>query len=84
MTEENQTIPPEIASLSFEQALEELDAAVRKMDSQAMPLEELIAVFERGSKLSAHCREKLSGYEKRIEILTQQGKFQEFSPGEHR
>lgn len=69
MAEEKKNIPPEIAELSFEKALEELEEVVAKMEQEPMPLEALLDVFERGNYLAVHCREKLGALEKRIEIL---------------
>jgi len=73
-----------IRKLSFEQALAELEALVSKMESGKVPLEELIANFERGNLLAGYCRSKLDALEKRIEVLTSddgdQGNWAAFEP----
>ena len=57
------TEPADIASLSFEQALAELEAIVQKLESGQAPLEESIAMYERGARLKAHpgLRENFQG-----------------------
>ena len=48
----------DLSSLSFEKALEELEAIVRKLESGGAALEESIALYERGAALKAHCEEE--------------------------
>ena len=55
--------------LTFEKALERLEAVVEKMESGKLPLEEMMKYFEEGSKLSSLCGKKLKELEKKIEIL---------------
>ena len=62
-------IPPEIANLSFEQALEQLESIAGQVGNERMPLEELIKAFEKGTLLAAHCRSRIDSLEKRIEVL---------------
>lgn len=52
--------------LTFEQAAEELDAIVNKLSSGSVQLDEMIALFERGTKLSEHCNALLAEYDGRI------------------
>ncbi len=64
--------PPEPKSpeeLSFEQALEELDALVRKMESGALGLDDSIAAYRRGAELARHCQARLSAAEQQIRKL---------------
>lgn len=68
--------PPE--ELTFEQALEELDALVRKMESGALGLDESIAAYRRGAELARYCQARLSAAEQEIrkldgEVLTPLG-----------
>ncbi|HSK78886.1 MAG TPA: exodeoxyribonuclease VII small subunit, partial [Thermoanaerobaculia bacterium] len=46
---------PEISELSFEQALAELERIVQQLESGQAPLEQSIALYERGAALKAHC-----------------------------
>ena len=61
-----------------------LEEIVEAMESNKMPLEELIVRYEEGVKLVRVCQEKLEAAEKRIEIITRNaaGKPQlmEFEP----
>ena len=56
--------------LSFEQALEELETMVDTMESGQLPLEKLIASYERGAELINHCESVLDGARKRLELIT--------------
>jgi len=60
----------DIAALSFEAALAELEQIVGKLESGQAPLQESISIYERGEALKAHCEKQLSAAEKRIEKIT--------------
>ena len=53
------TTATDIAALSFEQALAELEKIVAELESGQAPLERSIEVYERGAALKAHCEAKL-------------------------
>ena len=55
---------------SFEEALEELEGLVEEMESEQLPLEQLVANYEKGSKLMAHCQSVLETARERIELIT--------------
>lgn len=57
----------------FEQAITELDQIVRALEQGDLPLEQSLALFERGVKLSRFCHERLEDAEKRIQVLTERG-----------
>jgi exodeoxyribonuclease VII small subunit len=57
-------------SLSFEQAMIELQTIVQKVETGQIGLEESIRQYEIGCKLVQHCRKILDGAERKIEILT--------------
>ena len=59
----------DIAALSFEKALAELEDIVRKLEQGEVPLEESIALYERGAALKAHCEAKLKSAQERIEKI---------------
>ncbi len=50
--------------------MEQLEEIVAKMESDTLPLEELLTRYEEGLKLVKLCEEKLDAAEKRIEIIT--------------
>ncbi len=69
---------------TFECAMERLESIVEEMESDKMPLQDLIARYEEGTRLVQVCQTKLSEAEKRIEIISRNaaGKPQaiEFEP----
>lgn len=60
------------AKLSFEHALEKLEAIVESMESGEVPLAELLAKFEEGNKLLKVCETRLKDAELKIEQLKKQ------------
>lgn len=61
---------PSVAALPFEQAMAELEAIVGQLEKGSVPLEESIAIYERGEALKAHCESLLRRAEMRIEKIT--------------
>ena len=61
---------PDIAGLPFEKALDELEAIVKRLERGEVPLEESIAIYERGEALKRHCEALLKRAEARIEKIT--------------
>jgi len=59
--------PPE--DLSFEQALDELDGLVRKMESGELGLDDSIAAYRRGAELARYCQGRLGAAEQEIRKL---------------
>ncbi|GBQ22346.1 exodeoxyribonuclease VII small subunit [Acetobacter estunensis NRIC 0472] len=59
----------DIASLSFEDALTELERIVRGLEGGQLKLEEAIASYERGAALRAHCENKLREAEERVQAI---------------
>jgi len=57
-------------SLSFEDALTELEATVRQLEEGNLPLTEAIALYERGTKLAQQCNALLDSAQLQIEQLT--------------
>lgn len=55
---------------SFEKSMEELESIVDQMDSDQLPLEQLIAHYERGAKLLADCETTLESAKKRLETIS--------------
>ncbi|MEF3167875.1 MAG: exodeoxyribonuclease VII small subunit [Deltaproteobacteria bacterium] len=54
----------------FEDMLKELEKIVQRLEEEDLPLEEALAVFEEGIRLSRHCSSYLDQAEKRIQLLT--------------
>lgn len=64
-----------IKDMSFEDALQELEAIVAKLERGDAPLEESINVYQRGAALKAHCEGKLKSAQLKVEkiVLDSQG-----------
>jgi exodeoxyribonuclease VII small subunit len=56
-------------ALSFEQAFEQLEAAVEALQDGQMPLERALNHYEEGMKLAQHCNELLEKAELRVQQL---------------
>jgi len=56
-------------TLSFEQSLEQMTKLVEKLESGELPLEESVAAFEQGVKLSRRCESLLDKAEQRLQVL---------------
>lgn len=59
--------PADLASLSYEQARDELIAVVNQLEQGGTTLEESLRLWERGEQLAARCEEWLLGARKRLE-----------------
>ena len=60
-----------VDKMSFEEALAELEGIVKKLEGGEAPLEESIAIYERGAALKAHCQSKLKSAELKVEQIVQ-------------
>ena len=63
--------PPQIGTLSFEEALAELERIVKSLESGQQKLEDAIAAYERGAALRKHCEEKLRAVEARVAAIVE-------------
>lgn len=59
----------DVAGLSFEAALRELETIVARLEQGEVDLEDSIALYERGQALKAHCEAKLKAAEGRLEKI---------------
>ena len=75
------TITTSVEGLSFEQALDQLDQLVRRMESGELGLDDSIAAYRRGAELARFCQGKLAGAEQQIQKLDDDV-LKNFSPGE--
>ena len=60
---------PDIAGMTFEDALRELEDVVRKLESGEVPLDDSIDLYERGEALRKHCQARLDAAQARIERI---------------
>ena len=65
------------SNLSFEEALAELEGAVRRLEEGDLTLEEAIALYERGMRLAARCSDALDTAELQVQKLTVVGDQQQ-------
>jgi len=69
---------------TFESAIARLESLVEEMESDRMPLEQLLVAYEEGNKLVKVCQKKLTEAEKKIEILQRKAggevELKEFDP----
>ncbi len=54
---------------TYEAALQELEQLVSRLESGQMPLDELLAGYQRGAALLAYCKDKLQAVEDQIKVL---------------
>ena len=67
----------ELDSLSFEEALVELEKVVMRLEEGELTLEEALALFERGQALARLCDGQLETATLRVEQLTEDGELVE-------
>ena len=67
---------PNIADMSFEEALRALQQVVRQLEDGEVPLDQSITLYERGEKLRAHCQARLDAAQARIETIVLDAKGQ--------
>ena len=63
-------IPPDIAAMSFEDALSELERIVRQLEEGRGKLDEAISSYERGTALKRHCEAKLREAQAKVDRIT--------------
>ncbi|MBI1182041.1 MAG: exodeoxyribonuclease VII small subunit [Alphaproteobacteria bacterium] len=67
MADTHTTLPDDIAGMTFEQALAELETVVRRLEGGDVGLEDSIEMYTRGAQLKQHCAAKLADAQARIE-----------------
>ena len=59
----------DIAAMSFEDALAELEQIVRRLEAGQVKLDEAILCYERGAQLKRHCEQKLNEAQQRVDRI---------------
>ena len=62
-------LPPDIAAMSFETALAELEAIVKRLEAGNAKLDDAISAYERGALLKRHCDAKLREAQARVDKI---------------
>ena len=60
----------DIAAMSFEDALAELETIVRELEDGRVKLDAAISAYERGARLKAHCEKKLAEAKAKVEKIS--------------
>ena len=60
----------DVKPLTFEKALAELEQIVQRLERGDVPLEESVAIYERGEAVKRRCEELLRQAEARVEKIT--------------
>jgi exodeoxyribonuclease VII small subunit len=60
----------DVKELTFERAIEELETIVKRLEEGKVPLEESVAIYERGETLKRRCEDLLRQAEARVERIT--------------
>ena len=72
-----------VETMSFEEAMAALEQVVGALERGEVPLDQSIALYERGAKLKAHCAAKLAEAEEKVEqIRAQEGRAVGTTPAE--
>jgi exodeoxyribonuclease VII small subunit len=73
----------------FEKAFQQLEEIVKRLESEELPLDDALHLFEQGIGLSRFCNQKLEEVEKKIELILADAKgqpriepFENGAPGE--
>ena len=62
-----------VDEMSFEDAMRELEKVVSDLERGDVPLEQSIALYERGAQLKQRCQTKLKEAEEKVALITQEG-----------
>lgn len=65
---------------SYGQAMTELEALIDRLESGQLPLEDLLAHYQRGTDLLAFCREKVQAVQDQVRLLDEDGDAQPWNP----
>ena len=64
------SMPEDLAALSFEDALKQLETIVARLESGEASLDESITLYTQGDALRAHCTARLKDAQARIEKIS--------------
>jgi exodeoxyribonuclease VII small subunit len=69
--------------ITFEEAMEQLETIVERLEEGDVPLEEAITIYKTGMELSKLCHDKLKNVEEQLtQILTENGQKENFTISE--
>lgn len=70
--------PEKDGKLSVEEVFEKLDAAVEKLESRDISLEDSFRLYSEGMELLRYCNEKIDTVEKKMLQMSEDGELSEF------
>ncbi len=68
-----------VKSLSYEQALEELEGILGQLEGEISDLDKSLKLFERGQALAEHCADLLDKAQLKVKELSPDGELKDFS-----
>ena len=60
--------------MPFEEAMERVEAIVEAMESDSLPLEEMLIQYEEGARLLTQCQNRIDAAQKRVEVIASERK----------
>lgn len=63
----------------FEKAMEQLEAIVEAMESEKLPLDDLVTKYEEGTKLLKICQSRITAAQKKIELIAKETGSDDFA-----
>ena len=66
-------------NITFEQAIEELETIINRLEEGDVPLDQTIELYEKGSELKEFCEKKLQSAEVKIKKINQKIKTKEIT-----
>ena len=69
MAKSTPTLVAPTLPVTYEAALQELEALIANLESGQLPLDQLLAGYQRGAQLLAYCKSKLEAVENQIKVL---------------
>ena len=70
---ESDAIPDDVAAMSFEAAMAELETIVQNLEGGQVDLDASIALYSRGAVLKRHCEAKLNAASEQVEKIVADG-----------
>ncbi len=71
-------------TITFEQAIEELENIINRLEKGDVPLDETIKLYEKGSELKDFCEKKLESAEVKIQKINEKTKTKEITVEEYK
>lgn len=68
----------EVENLSLEQAFEQLEKTIERLESEEITLEDSFVSYKEGMQLLKHCNDQLDKVEKQVLLLSSDGELTEF------